>query len=61
MYIVYTLSMKTVQIVKPIGEGDKIVMEAINITERFKVLPYYEVEKLLDLKTRSNLLSKAKA
>jgi len=51
----------TIQIIKTIDNNDKAVLEAIKITEQFKVLPYCEVEKRLDIKASNFSLSKAKA
>jgi len=50
----------TIQIVKPIDKNDKAVAEVKQIAEKVKVLPYSEVEKLLDKKASNYALAKAK-
>jgi hypothetical protein len=50
----------TVQIVKQIDKSDQAVAEAKKIAESIKILPYTEVEKLLDRKASGFLLAKAK-
>lgn len=50
-----------IQIVKPIDKDDKMVIEAKRIAESVKILPYAEVERLLDKKASSFSLARAKA
>ena len=53
--------MSKIQVFRQIDKNDKTVLEALAITERFKVLPYYEVEKILDTKATDFSLSRNKA
>jgi len=50
----------TIQIVKPIDKNDQAVIEARQIAEKVKILPYKEVEKLLDRKASNFLLARSK-
>ena len=50
----------TIQVVKRIDKSDKKVIEALNIAANVKILPYNEVEKLLDKVTSDFSLAKAK-
>ena len=48
-----------VQIIKPVDASDKKVIEARRIAESVKVLPYSEVEKLLDKRASDFSLARA--
>ena len=37
-----------IQVIREIDKTDKTVIEALEITKRFKVLPYYEVSPALE-------------
>jgi len=46
--------------VKTIDKNDKMVMEAKRIAESVKILPYPEVERLLDMKASKFNLARSK-
>ena len=41
-------AVKKIQVIREIQDEDKIVKEALEITERFKVLPYPVVNEMLE-------------
>ena len=53
--------MNKIQVLREIEPQDKTVIEALEITKRFKVLPYHEVVRLLESKASDYSLSKLKA
>ena len=47
-----------IQVIREIKEEDRLVREALEIAERFKVLPYYQINAILETKLSNLTVSK---
>jgi len=52
---------KNIQVVRAISEDDKVVIRAMQISQQVKILPYAEVEALLDKRVSKFLVARALA